>query len=301
MKEGAQKPPQVEVVTYLVFARNEWSLDNNSYWLTIESHSDGKLDERHSYVGNLANLADVTFIDLWPDPLANPWALSALEQNYLPVHWFLKIPKQAGATLELARFDNDWWRELLKKKPRSLRHEFPYGKDGLVVLTDSPKAMQRFLQRHAGDPRAFTMTSFFRNGGDRWPVEDLRSVAQEMIDDLDRSEIPKKLGKDKAFIQVSEIVNRTSEPIDTKFIDVMLLRRLNDQSHFRTLNNSSYLDPDFAREVAAKMADVNLTGVITKASSQDAGQETTSYSLHLSLRNREGTVLWESERPLPAR
>ena len=125
--------------------------------MTIETLTAGKEADRTAYFGLLMKMKDLLFLDLVPNP---PSCGHPAQGYWLPTHWFLKVEIK-GQTLELGRIKETWLRTLLEKQPRTLGHVF--GRPG--VLTDSPEAMQQFLQRHGHNPEAFILTTFHRREG----------------------------------------------------------------------------------------------------------------------------------------
>jgi len=160
-QQSDQKPQRVEVVTTLVIQANTNLSGRGLYGVTIESHKDGKMEGRTAYLGWLVKIKDLLFLNLFPDVLEDSsFSEQADRQHYLPTHWFLKVEAK-GKTLEIGRINKAWLSTLLEKRPRSLGHA-----SGIPqVLTDSPEALQQFLQRHARKPEAFTLTTFHRTGG----------------------------------------------------------------------------------------------------------------------------------------
>lgn len=160
-QRGDQKPQQVELVTTLVIQANTNLADCGFYGVTIESQRDGKAEGRTAYLGWFVKIKDLLFLNLFPDVSEDSSFIEQAErQHFIPTHWFLKVEAK-GETLEIGRINQTWLSTLLEKRPRSLGHA-----SGMPeVLTDSPEAMQRFLQRHGRNPEAFTITTFHRSGG----------------------------------------------------------------------------------------------------------------------------------------
>jgi len=319
-----QNQQPVEVVTVLVFERGGLLGDHgdNTYRVTMETYAGGALEGRTAFFARPVMVKDSVFLDLVPNIVAHVAVVEQLHrQHYLPAHWLAKVEPQ-GQTLRIGRLNEQWLARLLKKKPRALRLALPWGfvltnTDALfqpwllsecgdwilgIVITDTPEAMQRFLRRHGQEPEAFSVTTFFRQGAGPCSPETLKQAVEQTLVDLAPAEIAKKLGKDNVMVQVGEIVNRTSEPIDTKFMDCVLQRHLNAESSLRlslhVLNDYTYWFREFAQGAAWRMADVYLSGEIVKGVGQEAAQESARCSLRLTLRDKEGKVLWESEKPL---
>lgn len=157
------KPPQVEVVTTLVIQSKTNLADLGVFAVTIASQADGKGEAHTPYLGHLVKLKGLLFLSLSPDILEESsfaFVEQAFQQHWLPTHWFLKVEIK-GQTLELGRINETWLRTLLEKQPRTLGHVFGRPE----VLTDSPEAMQQFLQRHGHNPETFTLTTFCRRAG----------------------------------------------------------------------------------------------------------------------------------------
>jgi hypothetical protein len=234
-------------------------------------------------------VGNATFLDLEPPTLAD---------NLLPAHLLLRVAPSDDGTLAVARLNDVWLRKLLRKKPRSIRHAFPDGTKGVLVLTDSSQALQRFLRRHGSKPEAFTVTTFSRYGGKQWPAEGLKQTVREMVDALDFADLKAKLGKDDVFIVADEIRNHTSEPIDTPLMASVLRHRLLAASGSGVMNLICFMHPDIAGELASRYADAELSGEILGGERADADQAPAPCVLRLTLRDRQGVVSRESERPL---
>jgi hypothetical protein len=276
------------VETTLIVEKEEQS---NAFIVTVETRVGGELTERHPYLTQGTNIAGLTFIELSPGFLP-------MQQNYLPVWWLMRVQKKEDGKLEVARWNEAWLRILLAKRPRTLRHALPYDKDGPIVLTDSSEAIQRFLRRHASNPKAFDVTTFYPGGGAHWPAEALRKAVREVADGLDDSKVREALGKGKMFVQVRDIVNQTAEPIDTRFMNWVLQTQFDSSSPFLVLNHLSYLDSDFAKDIAPRIAEATLSGAITQEQPGDGDTKSRRCVLRLTLRNRQDKILWESEKPL---
>lgn len=90
------------------------------------------------------------FLDLYPKE-------PKLETNdfykfhLLPVHTFLKI-EQLGTTLKIRAMNPEKLQEMLKDKPDLIKHEVL---EDRIVLTASPKDLQKFTIEHAKDEGLF--------------------------------------------------------------------------------------------------------------------------------------------------
>ncbi|MEI8045393.1 MAG: hypothetical protein WCL11_28550, partial [Verrucomicrobiota bacterium] len=261
------------------------------FTVTVETRVGGGLTERHPYFAEGMNLGGSTFIELNP-------GFSPMQRNYLPVWWLMRVQKKEDGNLEVARWNEAWLRTLLERKPRTLRHALKFDKDGLIVLTDSSEAIQRFLRRQASKPEAFEVTTFHPGGGEHWPAAALKGAVRDIAGGLDFFGVRETPGKGKVLIQVSDIVNQTAERIDTSFMSSILQNQIGSSSQFFVLNQLSYLDSNFSKDIAHRIAEATLSGTITKAQIGDGGTNSKRCVLRLTLRNRQDKILWENEGPL---
>jgi hypothetical protein len=259
--------------------------------VTVETRVGDELTARQTYLAQGTNIAGSTFIELIPDFLP-------MLPNYLPVWWLMRVQKKEGGKLEVARWNEAWLRKLLAKRPRTIRHALPNDKDGPIVLTDSPAATQRFLRRQADNPEAFEVSTFYPGGGQQWPAEAVKNAMREVADSLDSAKVGETRGNGKVFIQVGDIVNQTAEPIDTRFMRSVLLIQLDSTSQFLVLNRLSYLDSDFARDIASRIVEATLSGTITQAPIGDGNPNSRHCILRLTLKSRQDKILWENEKQL---
>jgi hypothetical protein len=125
------------------FARNE----SNTYSLT---YTDNKGKSGH-FEARLVRLGDNYFLDLFPE---DPKQIENAYYKFhlLPVHTFLKASLDAS-TMQLAGMDPNWLKRQLDADPMIVRHATV---NNMIVLTDSPEELQKFVRRHVEDKDAFS-------------------------------------------------------------------------------------------------------------------------------------------------
>ena len=126
-----------------------WELtkaDEKQYKL-VYTDEDGKTGE---FTAHLLKVDGRTFLDLTPvEPI--------LPQNdfykghFLPTHTFALV-SQTAPTVQISFLEPEWLRKFLVKKPTALRHA---KMEDEMLLTASPKELQKFLLAHLNTEGAF--------------------------------------------------------------------------------------------------------------------------------------------------
>ncbi|PZX47102.1 hypothetical protein [Algoriphagus chordae] len=111
--------------------------------------------ELMSFVGNIAEIGDDLFLDLYPD---NPYSSGASLSNVIPVHTFVKL-KVSGKQLYLTSFDLEKLNKLFESNLIRLRHE---NVDGSILITAQPSEIQKFIDRYSDDESVFEDTEIYR-------------------------------------------------------------------------------------------------------------------------------------------
>ncbi len=113
----------------------------------VYTDEDGKTGE---FTAHLLKVDGKTFLDLAPaEPL--------LPQNdfykghFLPIHTFALI-SQTAPTVQISFLEPEWLRKFLAKNPTALRHA---KMEDEMLLTASPKELQKFLLAHLNTEGAF--------------------------------------------------------------------------------------------------------------------------------------------------
>jgi hypothetical protein len=119
----------------------------NTYRL-IQTDNKGRSGQ---FEARLIKLGANSFLDLFPD---EPKQIENAYYKFhlLQVHTFLRV-SLSDSTLELAGMDPAWLKRQLDADPKSLRHTVV---NNMIVLTDSPDELQKFVGRHAENEDAFT-------------------------------------------------------------------------------------------------------------------------------------------------
>ncbi len=71
--------------------------------------------------------------------------------HFLAVHSFAQIT-ETGSTVQISFLEPEWLKTMLAKKPTAIRHE-KIGDE--ILLTASPKELQKFLLAHLNTQGAF--------------------------------------------------------------------------------------------------------------------------------------------------
>ncbi len=126
--------------TKLVFKKNA---DANSYDLICEEG-----EEKAQFTAHLVKFDDMLFLDMAPTrPDTNSVVFS--DMLFLPGHIFMKI-ETVEPELHM-RFV--YMLEVIENDPNLLKHEVV--KESNLVITASPKELQKFLKDHADDEELF--------------------------------------------------------------------------------------------------------------------------------------------------
>lgn len=146
--------------------------------------------------------------------------------------------------------------------------------------------------------------------------KDLQILAESMVDDLVSTPI---LGADRPYVRVSEVVNKTSEHIDTKAITDSIRTRLIRSGKVRFVTDvgeesvarqvvkeqdagqmSSRFDAESAPRIGKlKLAQYHLFGELVSMTSKAGRYKEQYYKFTLSLVNTETGVLeWANEKEI---
>lgn len=130
-------------------SKETWELikaDEKQYKL-VYTDEDGKTGE---FTARLLKVEGKTFLDLTP---IKP-ALSQndfYQEHFVATHTFALI-SQTAPTVQISFFEPKWLKKLLAENPNAIRHE-KLGDE--ILLTDSPKKLQKFLLAHLNTEGAF--------------------------------------------------------------------------------------------------------------------------------------------------
>lgn len=136
---------------YWVFERH----GEDAYTMMVPLDDDPDDPKLHS-IGHLFRLGDATLLNVEPN-----WGALTRSLSPYPVlrgHTLLLL-EWGAKSLKIGILDIDWWKNRLKRNPRSLPHEWiePYGEDTeeSLVLTATTKELQTFLRKELRVGRAF--------------------------------------------------------------------------------------------------------------------------------------------------
>jgi len=131
----------------------------NAYRVTylqseVSSSPGGKKEsgEPGEFEGHIGKINGVLFLDLYPDKDSwNRLKNDALAVHLAPTHTVSKVWVE-GDKLMVASLDHDWLKDLVTNDRNAVPHEVV---EGAIVLTGSTEALQAFLKKYAGEPKAF--------------------------------------------------------------------------------------------------------------------------------------------------
>jgi hypothetical protein len=280
---------EVEVVTTLILVKSNLVPEGDSHYvLTIDTRISNDESTRTTYLAHAVPIDDGVLLSLAPYALDHLLVLEHLfYQHYRPLNWFLHI-QQGDASLKVGRMNAPWWKNRLEKKQRVALHPEGWG---TTVLVSDPDQLIRMLRKHAAKDEAFERTTFHRLGSEHWPVALQRPIVENLVDaaPLDAMSGP---------ILVSEIINHTSYPIDTLYLERLIQLHMTMPHMVPVLNDYLHWLPDFARADTDRMADGFLTGMIVAPESATDEHLPAPCLLRLTLKDKQGRVLWEAEETL---
>jgi hypothetical protein len=130
-------------------ARKHWQFEagtNQTYTLFVQ---DG--DERTEFTAHLFQLKNHRFIDALPVNRAD---------DQVPPHYLLHVRRLDGAELVMSIMSYGWLEELVKQRPKAIRHLWIDPKadepaSGRLVLTADTVELQAFVLKHLDNTNAF--------------------------------------------------------------------------------------------------------------------------------------------------
>ena len=133
-----------------------WELTktNEKQYKLVITDEDGKAGE---FTAHLLEIDGKIFMDLMP---VEP-ALSQndfYKEHFVPTHTFAQIT-QTAPTVQISFLEPRWLKNFLAKKPSAIRHE-KMGEE--ILLTASPKELQKFLLAHLNTEGAFSKPFSFK-------------------------------------------------------------------------------------------------------------------------------------------
>jgi hypothetical protein len=139
-------------------SRESWAFtrEGEKQYRLVYTDENGR---RGEFIAHLLKAEGQRFLDLFP---VEPY----LQQNdfyrghLLPVHTFLLI-SQIEPTLRMSCLDPEWLKRFLARNQAAIRHE---KLDDEILLTASPKQLQKFLLTHLKTKGAFGEPSELRRG-----------------------------------------------------------------------------------------------------------------------------------------
>jgi hypothetical protein len=129
---------------------------NYSYNLSIWNvdSSDIRQNDTAKFEIRLGKLGKINFFDMFPidyDKGINDY----LKMQLLPSHFISKI-KIENDSLNLSFLNNEWFKDMVKKKKIKIKYEIQEKSDRIIV-TASTTELQKFVTKYAADTSAFPM------------------------------------------------------------------------------------------------------------------------------------------------
>lgn len=123
--------------------------DPNSYKLAV-TDDEGKGE----FVAHLVKIDDMLFLDLFPEEPKLEQSNDFYKMHLVGVHTFIKV-EQIAPILKMRIMNPEKIEKMLENDPNVLKHEKV---EDRIILTASPKELQRFMRKYAnvedvfGDP-----------------------------------------------------------------------------------------------------------------------------------------------------
>ena len=130
-------------------SKETWELTKagEKVYKLVYTDEDGKKGE---FTANLLKVDGKTFMDLTPAEPNLPQN-DFYKEHFLPTHTFALV-SQTAPTVQISFLEPEWLRKFLVKKPTALRHA---KMEDEILLTASPKELQKFLLDHLNTEGAF--------------------------------------------------------------------------------------------------------------------------------------------------
>ncbi len=130
-------------------SKETWELtkaDEKSYKL-VYTDEDGKTGEFHAH---LLKTDGKTFMDLTPVEMILPQN-DFYQGHFLPTHTFAQI-SQTAPSVQISFLEPKWLKKFLAENQKAIRHE---NMGDEIILTASPRELQKFLLSHLNTEGAF--------------------------------------------------------------------------------------------------------------------------------------------------
>jgi hypothetical protein len=132
-------------------SRETWALsscDNKLEYTLVHTDESGKKGE---FSARLVKVGEEMFLDIEPK---NPGFKQGdfYQGHFLTTHTFIHLIKD-GSTVRLSVLEPQWLKEVLAVNPNAIRHQKIRDQ---IVLTSSPKEIQKFLVANLNNREAFS-------------------------------------------------------------------------------------------------------------------------------------------------
>lgn len=127
--------------------------DERSYVLTVTEAE----EESPRYEVHLARVGDLLLMDFYPEP-SDAKVDEYLGMLLAPLHTFALV-EAIEPDLVLKTLNMQFVEKLLQENPAALKHEI---EDDNLIITASSKELQAFVQKYAGDEKAWERTRLER-------------------------------------------------------------------------------------------------------------------------------------------
>lgn len=127
-----------------------WAFSNGGKleYKLLHTEEDGRNGE---FSARLVKLEEKIFLDIVPVKTGFPQS-DFYQSHFLSTHTFIHVLRKES-TLQISVLEPRWIKDLLAENPQAIRHEKINGE---IVLTASPKEMQRFLLANLNTREAFS-------------------------------------------------------------------------------------------------------------------------------------------------
>jgi hypothetical protein len=123
------------------------NIDSASYILRLKDNE----NKESKFSVHIIKLGGHYFLDFYLEDFLEGDDLDLASFHVVPVHTFAKI-EIAEKQLKINWYDQDWLGKLIKENKIRIRHE---SNDDYVLLTASPKDLQKFVTKYVNSEEAF--------------------------------------------------------------------------------------------------------------------------------------------------
>jgi hypothetical protein len=127
-----------------------WAFSNGGKleYKLLHTEEDGRSGE---FSARLVKIEDKTFLDIVPVKTGFPQS-DFYQSHFLMTHTFMHVETKES-TVQISVLESRWLKDLLAENPEAINHEKINGE---IVLSSSPKDMQKFLLANLNTREAFS-------------------------------------------------------------------------------------------------------------------------------------------------